>query len=288
MAPGRVVLLNVLVWVTGSLFAIDWPRADAQMTGNFGLNNGGLPLLGTIFEAPGPIRAADDGEFLYVRAGGAGASRLPSPLGAWIAMDHGDGIVSIYGRFDDTVNAVPPGKVSRGSVIASAGRSGWSGQEGFYFSVFDRKERRWVNPSMIISPQGDAETPVIQSVELKNREGRSVNPAQTRNISQGYYVISVNTSVSPPDRELALAPYRILCSVNGVEIGALNFETFSARDGVLMAYRNGLLPVKQIYAPYPGFEAGEVWFTRGQAILEVIAQDIRGNTKSLTFYLQID
>ncbi|MDR3144874.1 MAG: hypothetical protein LBU21_01200 [Treponema sp.] len=271
---------------TAGLFAIDWPHAEAKMVANFGRNNGGRPLLGVVFEAPGSIRAADKGELLYTRSEGDTASRLPSPLGAWIALDHGDGIVSIYSRFEEAGNGNLSGDVYPGRIIASAGRSGWSRNEGFYFSIFDRKERRWVNPSMIIAPAADAEQPVIKSVELKNSEGRSINPAQTRNISQGHYTISVNASLSPPD--LALAPYQILCSVNGTEIGALNFETFSARDGVLMVYRNGLVPVKQVYIPYPGFEVGELWFNRGQATLEVIARDIQGSARSLTFHLQVD
>jgi hypothetical protein len=88
--------------------------------------------------------------------------------------------------------------------------------------------------------------------------------------------------------ENPLAPYSIHCSVNGVEIGALNFETYSARDGVLMVYRNGLVPVEQVYASHEAFEVGEVWFNRGQATLEVVAQDITGNTRSVTFRLQVE
>jgi hypothetical protein len=276
---------GVLPGISG-LFAIDWPHGDARMIANFGRNNEGRPLLGVVFEASGSIRAAGEGDFLYARSRGDTASRLPSPLGAWIALDHDDGIVTIYSRFEEPRDSNLSGDIYRGRVIASAGRSGWSRNEGVYFSVFDRKERRWINPSMIIAPTADAEQPVIQSVELKNSEGQIINPAQTRNISQGRYAISVNASLFPPD--LALAPYRILCSVNGIEIGALSFETFSARDGVLMVYRNGLVPVKQVYVPYPGFEVGELWFTRGQASLEVIARNIQGGARSITFHLQVD
>jgi hypothetical protein len=55
-----------------------------------------------------------------------------------------------------------------------------------------------------------------------------------------------------------------------------------------MVYRNGLVPVKQVYVPYPGFEVGELWFTRGQATLEVIARNIQGGARSITFHLQVD
>jgi hypothetical protein len=100
-------------------------------------------------------------------------------------------------------------------------------------------------------------------------------------LSQGRYTVSVaafDTLLNP--QETPLAPHRILCSVNGIEIGALHFETISARDGALMVYRNGLAPATQVYASFPGLEAGEVFLNRGQASLEIIVQDIAGNSRS--------
>jgi hypothetical protein len=85
-----------------------------------------------------------------------------------------------------------------------------------------------------------------------------------------------------------LAPFRIICSVNGSETGRLNFETYTARDGMLMAYRNGLVPVRQIYAPYPAYELGEISFTRGQARLEIIAQNINGVPRNVVFPLTVE
>jgi hypothetical protein len=55
-----------------------------------------------------------------------------------------------------------------------------------------------------------------------------------------------------------------------------------------MAYRNGLVPVKQIYAASPAYEIGEFSLTRGQAAIEVIAQDISGNTRNAGFRLQVE
>jgi hypothetical protein len=142
---------------------------------------------------------------------------------------------------------------------------------------------------MIISPPEDTRAPLIQSVVLKNAEGRIINPAQTRTIGQGRYTVLVEaTDTRQSPNESPLAPHRILCSVNGIEIGGLAFETLSVRDGTLMAYRNGLVPARQIYAPFPAFEAGEVSFTRGQAAIEIIVQDILGNTRNLIYRLQVE
>ncbi|MDR2159839.1 MAG: hypothetical protein LBP23_07205 [Treponema sp.] len=269
--------------------AMDWPSAEPRMVRNFGWNDGGRPSLGSSFETEAPVLAADRGELVFSCREDDTASRLPSPLGAWMALDHEDGLISIYSRYEDPGDEAVPKYVERGNPIARSGTSGWSGGGGFYFSLFDRRERRWVNPSMIITALPDTRPPQIQSVLLTNGEGRSFDPAQQRTLGQGSYIISVAASDTMLDpREPPLAPHRIVCSVNGTEIGSLNFETLSVRDGVLMVNRNGLVPARRIYAPYPRFEVGELRLTRGQATLEVIAQDIAGNSRSAVFRLAVE
>ncbi|MDR0721677.1 MAG: M23 family metallopeptidase [Treponema sp.] len=271
------------------VYGIDWPAQAVTVSANFGLNDQGKPTMGVSFESEGSVRAADAGELIFSRYGTNTASRLPSPLGAWIALDHGEGLISIYSRLEDTPVQELPQVLEKGTVLGVAGRSGWSEQRGFHFSLFDRKERCWVNPSMIITPLPDTRSPTIQSVVLRTEEGRTIEPNQLSSINQGRYRICVSaadTRIGP--NESPLAPHRILCTVNGTEIGALLFETYSARDGVLMVYRNGLVPVKQVYAPVPGFEVGEVWVTRGQVSLEIIVQDIIGNSQSAVYRLRVE
>ena len=281
-------IIALFIFCGSGLFAMDWPSSGV-VTRNFGWNNGGLPHLGVSFADTGPISAAEDGELLYRRREGDTASRLPSPLGAWAALDHGDGIISIYSRFDDNSSAAIPNRVENGRVLGVSGISGWSSQKGFYFQLFDRKERRWINPAMIIRPPEDTRPPVIIRVSLRDAQGRSIDPSQTRNLSQGRYTIyvdAIDTMKSP--NESPLAPYRIICSVNGSEAGVLNFETYSARDGSLVVYRNGLVPVRQVYALAPAYEAADVWFTRGQTTLEIIALDIAGNVRNVVYRLMVE
>jgi hypothetical protein len=272
-----------------ALCAMDWPSSTGTMTGNFGLNDGGMPLLGAVFADEGAVGAADRGELLYLGRKGDSASRLPSPLGAWAAMDHGDGIISVYSRLDGEQLDTLPVQVDKNSPLGMPGVSGWAAKQGFYFFLFDRKERRWINPSMIITPFQDTRPPVIVQVRLRGEAGNEIDPAQTRTISQGRYVVSVaafDTLTGP--LETPLAPFRIVCSVNGREAGALGFETYSAREGALMVHRNGLVPVREVFAPTPGWEIGETPFTRGQATLEVIVQDIAGNSRNVVYRLQVE
>jgi murein DD-endopeptidase MepM/ murein hydrolase activator NlpD len=265
------------------LYAMNWPGENSVLIRNFGANDRGRPVLGMVFDADvgSEILAAETGEVIFSRSRNNTASRLPSPLGAWTAIDHGDGLISIYSRYADEVSFSHE-RVERRQPIATAGTSGWSRQNGFYFIIFDRRERRWINPALILTPQQELRPPVIHSVELHNAQG---SPVQLRNLVQGRYTIHVNaagTAAIPGNpASLQQAPQKIVTSVNGSEVGYLNFESVSARDGVLMVFRNGLVPASRIYANHPSFEAADVFLNRGQATLEIIVQDITGNSRSI-------
>jgi len=271
-----LILFNLF---PGILSAMSWPCETPVLFRNFGSNDNGRPVLGMVFDGASDVLASGDGEVIFSRGMNDKASRLPSPLGAMTAVDHGDGLISIYSRYNDGTVSASYSQVEKQQFIASAGTSGWSSRNGFYFILFDRRERRWINPAMIITPVQETRPPQILSVALQNEQGVFV---QARNLTQGRYTIHVNTSSAAANRAaIPLAPQRIVCSVNGAEAGSLNFEAVSARDGVLMVYRNGLVPVKQVYANYPAFETAEVFLNRGQVNLEIIVQDIAGNSRSV-------
>jgi len=281
-----IVIIISICFVSDSLDAMSWPSDNAVLARNFGANERGKPVLGWSFEGGTDVLAAESGEVIFSRSKNDPASRLPSPLGAWTAIDHGDGLISIYSRYDDQAgeSISANGMVEKQQPIALSGASGWSTSEGFFFMLFDRRERRWINPAMIVTPVQETRPPLIQSVSLQNAQGLTV---QSNNLTQGRYKVIVNvaggTVVGTPGALTSnqYAPHRILCSVNGAEVGSLNFEVVSARDGTLMVYRNGLVPVKQIYASFPAYEAAEFFLPRGQATLEIIVQDITGNSRSV-------
>jgi len=282
----RVVFFVCVCVLPFCLAAMDWPSSDAKLVRNFGWNDNGSPVLGTVFEGDGYAQAVEDGELIFFNSG-ANAG-LPSPLGTWAAIDHGDGLISIYSRMDDKSER-PPVKAKKNAPVAGAGISGWSETNGFYFMLYDRRERCWVNPSMIISHFPDTRPPQIVSVELRNSRGVPVSSAGLQNLTQGRYTITVHAvDTMLSSNEPPLAPYRIISSVNGTESGSLIFETISARDGRLMAMRGGMVPARQIYAPFPAFEAGEVLLSRGQATLEVIVQDIEGNSRNALIRMRVE
>ena len=284
-----MLFLSLFLCIAPCLFSMDWPSQTGEIIKNFGWNDGGLPHLGISFEDEGSLASAEDGELLYSREEGDTASRLPSPLGSWIALDHGDGIVSIYSRFNMKTSLPGGNRIIKGTILGDSGITGWSSNRGFYFQLFDRKEKRWINPTLIIAAPANERSPQIASVRLKDAQGQIFDLSQQRNLSQGRYLVyvdAIDTSRNQNDRPLA--PYRIICTLNGSEAGVLNFETYSSRNGVLTVYRNGLIPVKQVYAPAPAYEAAEVWLSRGQTTLEIIVQNTQGALRSLVYRFMVE
>jgi len=284
----RVTAILIYFCVVFSVHALNWPSENAILVRNFGSNDRGLPVLGMIFSGGTDVLAAESGEVIFSRKKNDNASRLPSPLGAWTAIDHRDGLISIYSRYAEPVHTINETQVEKQQAIASSGVSGWSTQNGFYFILFDRRERRWINPSMIITPQKETRPPQIISVDLKNSQGIMM---QSRNLTQGRYKVIVNAVGGAPltsNAAFRFAPQRIVCLINGTEVSSLNFEAVSARDGVLMVYRNGLVSAKQIYSSLSSFEAAEVFLTRGQVTMEIIVQDISGANRSVVNRLIIN
>ena len=278
--------LIVLIFLFGNILnllnAMSWPSENAALVRNFGVNDSGKPVLGMIFEGETEILATGSGEVIFSRTKNDSASRLPSPLGAWTAVDHGDGLISVYSRYSDRSDYLRDVTyVEREQPIAVSGTSGWSSRDGFFYMLFDRRERRWINPAMIITPVLETRPPQILSVSLRDTQGF---PVQTGNLVQGRYSVNVNIAGGTPPgtpASIQFAPQRIICSVNGAEVSTLNFEAVSARDGVLMVNRNGLVSARQVYANAPAFEAAEVFLTRGLVTLEIIVQDITGNSRNV-------
>ncbi|MDR0599010.1 MAG: M23 family metallopeptidase [Treponema sp.] len=281
----RLWALCAFLFAAFFAWAIDWPVKGGTLISNFGRDEGGIPALGNSFAASGSIFPADVGELIFSHD--PENSRFPSPLGSWLALDHGDNLVGVYGRYENHRERLIPSVVEKGTVLASTGTSGWAREEGLYFGLFDRRERRWINPSVIISGLEDTRPPVIRQVELRSAAGTPFNPALTRNIPQGLYTIYVDAvDTIAPTREI-LAPNRITCAVNGEGTGMLSFETLAAKNGKRIVYRNGPVSAEQVYAPQ-GFGLGEIRFTRGQATIVIEAQDMAGNNHTVTYRLNVE
>ncbi|MDR2901294.1 MAG: hypothetical protein LBV20_07240 [Treponema sp.] len=281
-----VVIFSLLL--VPAVFAIDWPSDNGRVLHNFGWNDKGQPSLFHSFESEGAIRSADSGEIIFINDTEHMASSIPSPLGSWMAIEQGDGLIGIYSRFENREDQAISNIVEQGVILAFSGMSGWSERNGFSFTLYDSKENRWVNPAMIFPVLLDTRAPVIQQVLLVAPDGRTINPATQRVLPQGQYKILVDAVDTLNANQNPLAVHRISCMVNGVESGVMHMETFSGQNGKLMTYRRVSVPADQAYVSYPSYEVGEVLFNRGQAVLEIIVHDVADNSRNAVFRLTVE
>ena len=204
-------------------------------------------------------------------------------------MDHADGIVAVYGRLADFEAENAKTVVEKGSVLGRAGKSGWTDESGFFFSILDRSGRKWVNPALIIPFVADKKPPVLRSVLLIGRDGIPVNAALVKSVCQGSYRILVD-AVDAEDRSVAypLAPQHIICVVNGSEQGALHLETIQTVEGALRVMRIALSPAAAAYEHVPAYDLGEARLTRGRAHIEITVRDAVGNERSSAFSIIVE
>jgi len=288
--PGRFIIF-IFIALSGmqiSLHAMDWPNTEEKLRSDFGHNDSGRPNVGLIFVAQGAVKSIDAGELVFVRESSDSMTALPTPLGSWVAIDHSDGLRSLYGRLEAFDKMSTKTLVEKGTVLGSVGRTGYSSENGFYFSLYDSQEQRWLNPSMVASPRPDKKAPQIRSTILVNSDKTPFNLSQIRTIRQGSYRILVDV-VDTEDQGLSpSAPQRILCMINGEERGALHLETIAVKEGKLVVNQLVPTPAASAYAQAPAFDLGEARLTRGRSLIEIIARDASGNERISTYNLNVE
>ncbi|MEE4295458.1 MAG: peptidoglycan DD-metalloendopeptidase family protein [Wenzhouxiangella sp.] len=115
------------------------PPVAGRVLQAFGDHRGGeLRWTGWLLEAPGgtEIRSIAHGRVAF-------ADWLRG-YGMLIILDHGDGIMSLYGHNETLLRSVG-NWVSPGDVIATAGQSGGADREGLYFEI--RQDGQPVDPA---------------------------------------------------------------------------------------------------------------------------------------------
>jgi len=257
------------------------------LTRNFGTNQHGLPALGDTYTGAGKIPARGNAALIFATKSDESASNIPNTLGNWLAIDTRDGLIEIFGKMDGG-ELLSKTIVKGGDTIGKTGKSGWSNAEGYYFSVYDRKERHWLNPALTEPPDTGEGVPVIKSVKLRGEGGESADLSRTQTIRQGLWSVEADAEIRNP-RAAPLAPGKITTILNGLEENTLSLGTFTAIDGLLMAGENQPVPARQIYAPWPALEAaGKLRFNRGQALFEIIIQGAGDSVRTFRYLLFVN
>ncbi len=274
-----------------SLSALEWPTDTPAIAEAFAQNTGDGPSFGTSFTGPGPIRATSGGEVIYARQRRDLASGLPSGLGAWMAIDHADGLISVYGRLDAATLLSERTMVERSSLLGYPAHTGPENQI-FYFSLIDRTAGRYVNPAILMSRLLDEKQPTIRTIRLADSEGQALTLPTTRYIKQGEYNIFLDTYDQMGETKAAhtqqIAPVSISCLLDGEERFALDFETLQVENGLVYLETKSKREAKEVYEGTGEYHLGKLRLTRGKSVLQLIVRDIAGNERNVSYLLNVE
>lgn len=283
----RTLATLFFLFAVAAIFAVDWPAPEMSPRAVFGQNVNGRPSVGMVLHGESPVRAMDAGEVIFVGSAND-SSGLPFTLGNWIAIDHGNGMVGVYGRLENLSTGFAKTLVEKGSVLGRGGKTGWIKDPGLYFSMIDRKERRWINPAVIAPMRRDTKPPLIRSVSLIGTDGASYAPATVKRVRQGTYRLVVDAVDAEDGTTANLAPNRFICLINGRQEASLHLETVAAIDGSLIVARERPENAATVFTATGAYDLGEVRIPRGRVGIEVIVRDAAGNERNAVFSVQAE
>lgn len=285
--PG-ISLALYLALLAGFVGAIEWPQSESLQNTSFAMNEQGRPLAGIRFAGSDSVRSCDNGEIIFSTTDELSPSSFSQPLGNWTAMEHDDGMISLYAHLSARHDGERRTGLEKGSILGHTGESGWQDGEGFFFAVLDRIARRWVNPVLIASLREDTTQPIIQQVLLLARDGTEVNPRTATALRQGTWRVLVETRDNEnKDLPLSLGPKDIACMVNGIEVQRLQLDYLSVKDGEVLVPGNPARPAREIYTKEGLYDLGEINLKRGRTTIQINVRDAAGNERQVIYTLRV-
>lgn len=268
--------------------ALDWPHSESRPSVSFAMNEEGRPIAGVRFDGSDSVRSADNGEIIFSTTDPLLPCPFTQALGNWTAMEHTDGMITLYAHLSPQHDGEGRTGLEKGSILAPTGDSGWTDREGFFFAVIDRIAKRWVNPVLIASLREDTTQPIIQRVLLVARDGTQVNPRSESSLRQGNWRVLVETvDNEAKDVPLTLGPKDISCMVNGIEVQRLQLDYLSVRDGDLLIPGNPARKAREVYTKEGLYDLGEIQLKRGRTTMQINVRDAAGNERQVIYTLRI-
>jgi len=284
----RAVL--ALIAASGVAAALDWPLSPPRLASTFGTPAAGRLVSGLCLASEdGLVRSSEDGELSFSLEEGEHPAGLPTPLGTFVIVEHGNDIAAVYAHLDRGTASKRLTKVKSGAVLGKAGSSGWAEGKGALFEVFDRREGNWVNPLLVLPPLADDKPPIIRSLAL-SRGSSTYALGATTVLSQGSYVVSADVA-DPADAPWTagpLAPYVIRLSVDGVEATRKVFDVARGADGELEFFSSEKSALPGLRTAEGRWILGERLLSRGRVSFDLRVEDAAGNKRSSTWTVSVE
>ena len=278
---------NILVLVAASLcwtgFAFDWPQNAIQSDSfysYFGQLRGETINTSLIFTDSEEIKAADDGKVIAVLAEHSEESDLfESTLGNAVIVAHKDNLLTVYANLDrdQQRERYSLDTVQTGTEFGVCGNSGWQlGMANLEFQVIDTKNQAFINPRVLMPRIGKELELTLTDISAVNRKGTEYAFNVSKRLPAGTYYLYRK-------RQDIAMPYRTTVFVNGAAVETIAYDMLVQKDGRLCTNGKKNYPANLLYPGAKRHLLAEISLPKGRNTITMVATDILGKEKSLSY-----
>jgi len=281
-------LVAVLTLVAARAMSLDWPVADRVITGTFGEDRGdhfhnGIDIGGGAQD----VRPVLPGELVFRWDEASDYSSLPRGLGTFVALRHGQGLVTLYAHLQNGSLGPPRTSYQPADRLGVIGETGDASGPHLHFAVFDEEAGSAVNPLLFLPPLAARQPPVIRRVfalvgerRLPLENGAVLPPGKVRILAEAF-VLREDVSFAWP-----MAPARLSVSLDGREVSRISFDALQVAHG-RSVLSGSELSHGQVYESDGALICAEVALSPGDSRLTVSVRNSSGAETARTILISV-
>lgn len=270
----------VLAAAIMSSFAFEWPADSGRYRFGFGSPRGGFSRGVEFGSSDGTVRAADDGELIFAASGSSLPGGYPLIGGSMVVVSHASDLSTIYAGLEPGSISSYLKNVRKGDIIGRALPVAGLGQ-GAAFYAYDAKERRYINPLILMPGVADDKPPVIRSAVLVS-DGKETALAASKAVRQGTYLLLVDAFDPSPSGDQS-APYDVRVMLDGSERERVLYDAAWAEGGRSTLFSGARLAEHEFMASDGRMRFGPYTLSRGRVVISVAVNDFAGNKREQTY-----
>ena len=282
----KLIFTFLAILSLSAIFAFNWPQneilSDSFFT-YFAQFRGGTISTSLIFSESKEVKASDDGRILAVICEHDEDEIFESTLGNAAILEHKNDLITVYANLgSDNLDALQKmTEVVAGTPFGETGTSGWQEGEGcLEFQVIDTKNRNYVNPRILMPRIGKEHQLTIKNVIAISKKGVSYDLGTVKSMPSGVY------SLYQERQEIAM-PYKTIVYVNGAVAETLSYDILTEKDGKVSVSGKKNYDVSVMYPNSEKSFLGEITLTKGKAQIMIVAADILGKERQITYTAEI-
>jgi murein DD-endopeptidase MepM/ murein hydrolase activator NlpD len=282
----KLIITLAATLAISTIFAFDWPQNEIlsdSFYSYFAQLRGGTIGTSLVFSESREVKAADDGRILAVISEHDEDELFESTLGNAAILSHKDSLITVYANLDaeNLPSLYSMTDIKTGTSFGTTGTSSWQQGEGcLEFQVLDIKNRTYVNPR-ILMPRVGKELPLsIKDVTAISKKGVSYDLGTAKTMPSGIY------QLYREKQDIAM-PYKTTVFINGVVSESLSYDTLSESNGRICVSGKKNYDVSVMYPNDEQQFLGEVTLTKGKNSIMVVAADILGKEKQITYTVEV-